>query len=130
MENTSLFLAKFWGWFLIVIFLILSFNPKRISQIMNDLNDQKFVILISLNTIVIGILNILFHNVWENDFRIIITLIGWATFFLGLALFILPKYMVIWLGYINIKFVQIIYIFLFLIGMFLLNRGYGFFIFN
>ena len=40
MENISLFLAKFWGWYLIIFFFILSFNPKRIVQIIKDLEDN------------------------------------------------------------------------------------------
>ena len=31
MEN-SLFFTKFWGWYLIIFFFILSFNPKRIKH--------------------------------------------------------------------------------------------------
>lgn len=130
MEDISLFLAKFWGWYLIIFFLILSLNPKRILQIMDDLKDQKFVILASFQAIIIGLLNILFHDVWESDYRIIITLIGWLALFVGLTLFIFPKQTVKWLSYINIKFIQLIYILLFLVGMFLLNKGYGFIIYE
>ena len=88
MENTSIFLAKFWGWYLLIFFLILTFNPKRIIQIIKDLKDQKFVILTAFIAIIIGLLNILFHNIWENNWTIIITLIGWSSLLLGLNLFI------------------------------------------
>ena len=63
MENASIFLAKFWGWYLIIFFVILSFNPKRIRQIFSDLKDEKFLITTSLIAIIIGLLNILFHNI-------------------------------------------------------------------
>lgn len=125
MENISIFLAKFWGWYLIIFFLILSFNPKRILQIIKDLNDEKFAILASFIAIIIGLLNILFHNIWEGDWRLIITLIGWLALFEGLVLFIFPKRAVNWFDYINIKFVQLIYMLLFLVGVFLLNMAYG-----
>lgn len=125
MDETSIFLAKFWGWYLIIFFLILSFNPKRIIQVIKDLEDQKFVIVISFMAIVIGLLNILFHNVWEDDWRLIITFIGWVVLFMGLSLFIFPKRTVLWLDYLNIKFVQVLYMMLFLMGIFLLNMGYG-----
>jgi hypothetical protein len=125
MDEVSIFLAKFWGWYLIIFFLILSFNPKRIVQVIKDLEDQKFVILISFVAIVIGLLNILFHNIWEDDWRLIITIIGWIALFIGLSLFIFPKRTVLWLDYLNIKFVQVIYMMLFFLGLFLLNMGYG-----
>ena len=41
MENSSFFLAKFWGWYLIIFFAILSFNPKRIIQILKDFEDEN-----------------------------------------------------------------------------------------
>ena len=125
MDDVSIFLAKFWGWYLIIFFLILSFNPKRIVQVIKNLEDQKFVVVISFAAIVIGLLNILFHNIWEDDWRIIITLIGWIALFMGLSLFIFPKRTVLWLDYLNIKFVQVIYMLLFFVGLFLLNMGYG-----
>lgn len=125
MENTSIFLAKFWGWYLLIFFLILTFNPKRIIQIIRDLKDQKFVILTAFIGIIIGLLNILFHNIWGNNWTIIITLIGWASLLLGLSLFIFPKRTANWLDFINIKFVQMLYMLLFLIGLFLLSMAYG-----
>jgi len=123
MDN-SIFLAKFWGWYLIIFFLILSFNPKRIKQIFTDLNDEKFLILTAFIAIIVGLVNILFHNVWELNWKIIVTLIGWVSLFIGLALFIFPNRTIPSLELINIKFVQVIYMLLFFIGLFLLNIVY------
>ena len=122
--DSSIFLAKFWGWYLIIFFLILSLNPKRIKQIFNDLKDEKFLIIFSFMAIIVGLLNTLFHNIWEPNYKLIITIIGWASLFLGLALFMLPKQTVKWLEIINIKMVQVIYTLLFLVGIFLLNEVY------
>ncbi|MCK0178376.1 hypothetical protein MWU50_03645 [Flavobacteriaceae bacterium S0862] len=124
MEN-SIFLAKFWGWYLIIFFFILSYNPKRIKQIFEDLKDEKFLIISSLVAIIVGLLNILFHNIWEPNYKLIITLIGWTSLFIGLSLFVLPKQTVSWLKFINVKLVQVIYMLLFFIGLFLLNVAYN-----
>jgi hypothetical protein len=124
MDN-SIFLAKFWGWYLIIFFFILSLNPKRIKQIFDDLKDEKFLIIFSFMAIIVGLLNILFHNIWEPNYKLIITLIGWTSLFLGLALFIFPKPTVNWLEVINIKMVQVIYTLLFMAGLFLLNVVYN-----
>ncbi|MDG1730382.1 MAG: hypothetical protein P8K68_08750 [Algibacter sp.] len=123
MDN-SIFLAKFWGWYLIIFFMILSFNPKRIKQIFNDLEDEKFLIISSFMAINVGLLNVLFHNIWEPNWKLIITLIGWISLYIGLSLFILPKRTTAVLKFINIKLVQVIYTLLFLIGLFLLNIVY------
>ena len=123
--DSSEVLTKFWGWYLLIFFLILSLNPKRIKQIFDDLRDQKFLILSALIAIIVGLLNIVFHNIWEPNHKIIVTLIGWSSLFIGLALFVLPKSTVNWLEIINIKLVQVIYMLLFFIGLYLLNTAYG-----
>lgn len=123
--ESSMFLAKFWGWYLIIFFLILSLNPKRIKQIFTDLNDEKFLIITAFVAIIVGLVNILFHNVWELSWKIIITLIGWTSLFIGLLLFIFPKRTIAGLQLINIKLVQVIYMLLFFTGLFLLNAAYG-----
>ena len=122
--DVSIFLAKFWGWYLLIFFFILSYNPNRIKQIFADLKDQKFVIVTAFMAIIVGLLNILFHNVWESDRRTIITLIGWIALGEGLMLFAFPDLMSKWLEIINVKLVQVIYVLLFLVGIFLLNVGY------
>ncbi|HLV38535.1 hypothetical protein [Xanthomarina sp.] len=123
--DMSIFLAKFWGWYLLVFFIILSFNPKRIKQIFAHLRDEKFLIVTSFIAIIIGLLNILVHNIWEPNWKLIITLIGYFALFIGLALFTFPKQTVKRINFINVKFVQVIYMLLFLIGIFLLNIAYN-----
>ena len=125
MDNVSIFLAKFWGWYLIIFFLILSLNPKRIQQIFEDLKDQKFVIITSFIGIIIGLINILIHNIWEDSWTLIVTCIGWIFLILGLALFIFPVRTINWINFINVKFFQLLYMLLFFLGIFLLNMAYG-----
>jgi hypothetical protein len=122
--ESSIILAKFWGWYLIIFFLILSLNPKRIRQIFDDLKDQKFLIVTSFLAIIIGLLNIIFHNIWELNYKLIITLLGWSSLFIGLGLFIFPKSTINYLQITNVKFVQVIYTLLLLVGIFLLNSVY------
>ncbi|GAA4275424.1 hypothetical protein [Aquimarina mytili] len=122
--DISIFLAKFWGWYLIIFFFILSFNPTRIKQIFDDLKDQKFLIITSFVGIIVGLLTILFHNVWEPNWKFIITAIGWMALGIGLALFTFPVQTTKWLEASNVKLVQLIYILLFLIGVYLLNAAY------
>ena len=125
MENLSIFLAKFWGWYMIIFFLILSLNPNRIKQIFDDLKDQKFVIITSFIAIIIGLFNILLHNVWEDNWTIVVTLIGYTSLFLGLSLFVFPVKTIGWISVINVKFIQLLYVLLFFLGVFLLNMAYA-----
>ncbi|MFL1895339.1 hypothetical protein ACJRPK_06525 [Aquimarina sp. 2-A2] len=122
--DISIFLAKFWGWYLLIFFVILSFNPSRIKQIFDDLNDQKFLIITSFLAIVFGLMTVLLHNIWEPNYKLIITGIGWVSLDIGLLLFIFPFITLKWLEFINIKLIQTIYVLLFLTGIFLLNVAY------
>ncbi len=81
--DTSIFLAKFWGWYLLVFFVVLSYNPTRIKQIFSDLKDRKFSVLAAFIAIVIGLLNVLFHNIWDPNYTVVITLIGWLSLGMG-----------------------------------------------
>lgn len=123
--DTSLFLFKFWGWYCVIFFFILCFNPKRIKQIIEDIQDEKFTILISFLAIIIGLLNILFHNVWEANIRLVVTLFGWLALLKGIMLLTFPRTMTKGITKMNIKFVQAMYFFVFLIGVLLLNEAYG-----
>jgi hypothetical protein len=122
--DVSSILAQFWGWYLIIFFVILSFNPKRIKQIFDDLEDQKFLILASFLAIIIGLINILVHNIWEPNYKLVITLIGWIALIKGVLLFTFPNQFISWLKVSNIKFVQVVYILLLLVGLFLINEAY------
>lgn len=123
--DISIFLAKFWGWYLLIFFVVLSFNPKRIKQIFEDLKDQKFLIITAFIAIIIGLLTILVHNIWVPNWKLIITLLGWISLLLGLSLFSFPKQTIKFLGVLNMKLIQTIYTLLFLIGILLLNVAYG-----
>jgi hypothetical protein len=118
-------LTKFWGWYLIIFFLILTLKPLRIKQIFNDLKNERFRFTMSFLAIIIGLVNILLYNKWLTDWTFIITLFGWIALFIGLALFVLPKQTVDMLIRLNVKFVQLVYMLLFLLGLFLLNMAYG-----
>ncbi|MGB2224430.1 MAG: hypothetical protein ACPH5K_00680 [Polaribacter sp.] len=123
--DTSLFLFKFWGWYCVIFFFILCFNPKRIKQIIEDIQDEKFTILISFLAIIIGLLNILFHNVWEANIRLVVTLFGWLALLKGIMLLTFPRTTTKGITKMNIKFIQAMYFFVFLIGVLLLNEAYG-----
>jgi len=122
--DVSLFLAKFWGWYLLIFFFILSYNPRRIKQIFEDLRDQKFAILAAFLAVIIGLLNLLFHNIWEADWRFIITALGWLSLLFGLSLFTFPNKFIKVIDALNIKLLQVVYILLFLVGLYLLNVAY------
>lgn len=124
MTDISIFLAKFWGWYFVIFFLILSYNPGRIKQISKDLKNPRFSILIGFIAILIGLLNILFYNEWTYNWTMILTLIGWIALGKGMFVFTFPIQAAKLVDNINVKLIQVIYVFLLLLGLYLLNNGY------
>lgn len=122
--ETSYLLAKLWGWYLFIFFLVLSIKPQRIKQIFTDFKDQKFSLITAFLAFIIGLLSIHFYNEWNSSWATILSLLGWASLAVGLLLFIIPKQTAGFLLNMNIKLIQFFYVLIFLLGVYLLNMGY------
>jgi len=127
--DISIFLAKFWGWYFITFFILLIVYPKRIKQLFEFANDEKFMITTSFLAITLGLLNIIAHNLWVMDWRIIITLFGWISFIKGVTRFAFPTFATKWMLQIDFKWFQFLLILLFIVGVLLLNQAYSWVLF-
>lgn len=88
----SLFLAKAWGLFIVIICLALLFKKDVLQRLINSVQDANIVLTYSFMALIIGILSILSHNIWNSDWRVLITLFGWASFLKGLTFLFHPEY--------------------------------------
>ncbi len=122
--DASIFLAKFWGWYLIIYFTLLLVYPKRIKQLFEYTKDEKFIIIISFLAIILGLLNIIAHNIWVLDWRIIITLFGWFTLLKGITLFAFPTFAIKMIDRFDSKWFHFLIFPIFVFGIFLLNQVY------
>lgn len=122
--DISIFLAKFWGWYFILFFLLFIIYPKRIKQMFAFAEDDKFMIILSVLGIIIGLLHILAHNLWVKDWRIIITLFGWFSLLKGISQFAFPGFANKWIKNIDFKWFQFFLFLLFIVGLILLNQAY------
>ena len=91
MNDMSLFLAAFRGSLIITFGVVFVFNPKRTSQLIKNLVHDKHLVLPAILTIVLGLVSVLLHNVWEFNWQLIITLFGWSTLLKGIHLLAFPK---------------------------------------
>ncbi|MEN8185866.1 MAG: hypothetical protein ABFR05_01920 [Bacteroidota bacterium] len=123
--DISIFLAKFWGWYFITFFLLLIFYPKRIKQLFEFAKDEKFMIMSSFLAITIGLLNIIAHNIWEPDWRVMITLFGWFALSKGIVRFAFPQLAVKLMEKFDFKWFHFLMFLLFVVGVVLLNQAYG-----
>lgn len=123
MDN-SIFLAKFWGWYFILFFALFMLYPKRIKQMFSFAKDDKFMLILSILGIIIGLLNILAHNLWVKDWRVIITLFGWFSLLKGISQFAFPQFSSKWIEKVDFKWFQFLLFLLFITGLILLNQAY------
>ncbi|MDH3382104.1 MAG: hypothetical protein OEL54_05325 [Flavobacteriaceae bacterium] len=128
MDN-SILLAEFWGWYLIVFFSLIIINTKRIKQMLDYVKDEKFLLLMSFIAIIIGLINIIIHNIWSSDWRVIITLFGWVALFKGILFFSFPDLAKNEVMKFSTKWLPYILILLFFMGLYLLNKVYNYIIY-
>lgn len=125
----SLILAEFWGWYLILFFTIIMINTKRVKQMYEYVKDEKLLFIISLIAIIIGLINIMMHNLWTSDWRIILTLFGWIALFKGIIFFSYPKLVNQKILSYWLKWFPFLMVFMLFLGLYLLNKVYHFIIY-
>ncbi len=84
--DTSLFLAKLIGPVFFLIGASITINPgafKRIGQ--EFIESEALIFLSGILTLPIGLAIVITHNIWEPDWRIIITCFGWIAILAGIA---------------------------------------------
>jgi hypothetical protein len=90
MQN-AIFLAQFWGWLLIIVGLLFFFKKNGyLAKLVGLSEDKEFSVLSGYLAIIIGLTTVLLHNVWVNDLRVAITILGWASLVKGVLRIALP----------------------------------------
>jgi len=127
MDNT-LFLAQLFGIYFLVMGVVIIVRNKEMSRVINSfINNEALGFVIGIFTLLIGLLIVLSHNVWEAGLAWIVTLIGWLTLLKGVAYLLLSpksfagvaKMIVGSKSYIWVSVVTII------IGAYLAAKGFG-----
>jgi len=124
MGDVSVFLAQFWGWYMVIFSFILIANPKRTEQLISYLEDEKYLVITSLSAILIGLTTVLLHNIWEANWKLIITIFGWISLIKGIIRFTFPKTALKAINKLNIKWMPLFFAIFFFLGMILLNQAY------
>jgi len=92
--ETSIFLAKFLGCYMLILALAIIINRGRMKVIMADLaNSPGALFILSVITLVMGLLLVLVHSVWAMDWRVIITVYAWIVVLQGGLRLFFPEFM-------------------------------------
>jgi len=80
--ETSVVLAQFWGWFLIVTTALFLIRGKAFLMEMFTLAENRvFVMLAGFLALMFGLISVILHNVWTMNWEGAVTLFGWMAIF-------------------------------------------------
>lgn len=83
--ETSLFLAQVIGLYLIIQSIVLMVRLKEIQKVVQEfINDRALIFFMSMMATMVGLLLVVSHNVWEANWRVIVTVFGWAILIKGI----------------------------------------------
>lgn len=90
--DISKFLSKVIGIYFIVITTAMCVNmPQFLIQVNSLINDAPLMFVTGFFTLILGILMIVSHNIWQCNWRVIITILSWITFLKGASLLFFPQ---------------------------------------
>ena len=82
----TIFLAQFWGWLSLITAIIYLVRGKSfLDELLKMHEDKGFVFLSGWVLLALGLITIILHNVWVADWRVIITVTGWASTLKGVT---------------------------------------------
>ena len=78
--ETSVFLAQFWGWLLVIMCLVYLLRGRLLLDELLKLTENRvFVVLGGYLAMMLGLMTILLYNVWSADWKVVITIFGWLS---------------------------------------------------
>lgn len=90
MEST-LFLAKVFGLYLIAMAVVLAWRRKALSVMIEGFaTNPPLAYLASIVALILGLVLVVSHNVWAAGWPLIITILSWVVLIKALAFLLLP----------------------------------------
>lgn len=125
--DISIFLAKVLGLYLLIISFAMLIHADKFRRMIPDMDTPIFRFFGGVMALMMGLLIVVSHNVWEMDWRVLITIIGWLALLKGVM-------RLIFLGFANTlieiysknkKVYLVTVLILFLIGLYLSYEGFA-----
>ena len=88
---TSIFLAKLFGPYCLIVATGVLLNQKAYRKVMEDIIQNSAIIYIAgVIALIFGLLTVLVHNVWVVSWPVMITLLGWIALLKGVWIIVFP----------------------------------------
>jgi uncharacterized membrane protein len=101
--QTSLFIAKLLGPIFLVVGVALLARPEAFRSLLREfVASGVLMYLAGFFGLLGGLALILTHNVWALDWRVLVTLIGWASLARALVTIFAPQ----WIAWIGAKLIE------------------------
>jgi hypothetical protein len=81
--DVTIFFARFWG----SLFMILggmSVGAGFLGRVIKYTDEKAITISTGYITFLLGLVTVILHNLWVLDWRLAITILGWATLMKGM----------------------------------------------
>ncbi len=90
--DTSQFLSKAIGIYLIVVSLAMELNAQQfMTNVTHLIHDGPLMFVTGFFTLILGILMVLSHNIWQWGWRVLVTIVCWLTLLKGINFLVYPQ---------------------------------------
>ncbi len=91
--DLSILVAKLYGAVLLALGLGLLFNSTYYKKTITEmLKDKGYILFGGMFALIIGLLLVMNHNIWEWSWVVIITIVGWIALIKGILLIVYPQF--------------------------------------
>lgn len=92
--NISKFLSKVIGLYEIIISIAILTNMQQFTaSIQGLMNNDPLMLYIGCMTVIMGILLVVSHNLWEWSWRVLVTIVAWIVLLKGIGILVFPHTM-------------------------------------
>jgi hypothetical protein len=124
--DISILLARIFGVYLALMAIAMLMHKERCNAIMANIESNAGVsTLATVFTLLLGLLLVNMHNLWVQDWRVVITVLAWITLVKGVAFLFVPEHMMTYHRALHMKGVcGVKEMVVLVVGVFLLYHGY------
>ncbi len=90
--ETVIFLAKLWGFSLVIFSFVMLIRPKRVDSIFRLVENEATLFLVGIINMVLGVALILSYNVWDASWKMVISILAWLVLARGLVILLFPDF--------------------------------------
>lgn len=123
----SILVASVYGAMMVAMGLGMLVNTGYYQDTVKDMMKSKsYLLLGSLCALAIGLLLVMYHNIWESSWVVIVTIIGWIALIKGVVFIVFPQSIQMWESvYANERSFKAMAVLALVIGLILMYFGLG-----